>query len=160
MLFDPNFGQNAPGLQRTRFFGCGPFERASKIIGMKTLDGSFGGLEPEISLSKGGPGVPTGGPPLEPIWRPMVTWRRYFAPHRHAIDNYGTGGGQSDPAPVLATGGKPSTRLPPGRLVEQAEHKRNLTRIKYEHILTKDRCLNHIMKIVQKWARLRNRFSL
>ena len=30
----------------------------------------------EISSVKGGVGVQTGGPPLEPVWRPMVTWRR------------------------------------------------------------------------------------
>ena len=54
----------------------GPFERASKIILIRTLDVLFGGLELEISRSKGGPGLSSGGPPLEPIWRPMVTWRR------------------------------------------------------------------------------------
>ena len=36
----------------------------------------FHGFELEISWLKGGPGVQTGGPPPEPIWRPLVTWRR------------------------------------------------------------------------------------
>ena len=42
----------------------------------KTLDVSFGDLEPEISWSKGGPGPSTEVPPLEAVWRPMLTWRR------------------------------------------------------------------------------------
>ena len=37
---------------------------------------SFDELEPEISWIKGVSGVQTGGPPLEPIWRPLRTWRR------------------------------------------------------------------------------------
>ena len=43
---------------------------------VQTLDVSFGDLEPEISWSKGGPGTSTGGPPLEAVWRPLLTWRR------------------------------------------------------------------------------------
>ena len=36
----------------------------------------FHGLKPDISWIKGGSGPQTGGPPLEPIWRHLFTWRR------------------------------------------------------------------------------------
>ena len=35
----------------------------------------FGNLDPEILKSKGSPGTSTGGPPLEAVWRIMLTWR-------------------------------------------------------------------------------------
>ena len=42
----------------------------------------------------------------------------------HAIDLSRADRFQLDPAPVCATGGKPSTRLPPGELEEQLEYAR------------------------------------
>ena len=53
-----------------------PSETASKNIRTQTQDVSFGGLDPEILRSKGCPGLSTGGPPLEAVWLPMLTWRR------------------------------------------------------------------------------------
>ena len=53
-----------------------PFERASKTMGITDLNKIFHKLEPEISWIKGRSGARTGGPPPEPIWRHLVTWRR------------------------------------------------------------------------------------
>ncbi len=37
---------------------------------------SYGELQGEISGIKGVSGPQTGGPPPEPMWRPLLTWRR------------------------------------------------------------------------------------
>ena len=55
---------------------CTPIERELKIMAINVENSSFGQLDPEISLVKGVSGTPSGGPPLRPIWRPLVTWRR------------------------------------------------------------------------------------
>ena len=56
--------------------GVDTIGKSVKKYQAQRMDVSFGGLEPEISWSKGGPGTPTGGTPPEAIWRPLLTWRR------------------------------------------------------------------------------------
>ena len=83
---------------------------------------SFGELLGEISGVKGVPKLQTGGPPSEPIWRPLVTWRRVLRTIIHVeISSFGSlgalplveGGGakHSPPSHDHATSGKNDEKL-------------------------------------------------
>ena len=107
-----------------------PSERASKIMVVHIEFVSFDELEPEISWIKGGPGKPAGGTPSRQSGGHLLPGGECFAP-RYSDPIEGSklqvdqrpksrgnilkpSAGRTTTAPVLATGGKPSTRLPPG----------------------------------------------
>ena len=84
---EPHFANLAPygspEESASHHVGCGPFKRASKIMGITILVINVVVLSQRYRGPKGVRECQMEDPPLEPIWRPIVTWRRVLRTTLH-----------------------------------------------------------------------------
>ena len=78
------------GSRRLQNFKYVPFEKASKIILIDVEFILFHCFESEILWIKGGSGIQTGGTPPEPVWHPLLTWRRVLRTTSHLKTYFAT----------------------------------------------------------------------